>query len=63
MSKSKEAREARRLALHHYKANPPQPLRVVPSKRGLVTIFVLTGILGYGSGLGLEVLHKLLGAK
>lgn len=61
MSKSKEAREARRLALQHYKEHPPQPMRVVPSKRGLTTVFLFCALLGYVTGI---VCHYFLqGAK
>jgi hypothetical protein len=45
----KEAQAARRFVREYQKTN--QPLRIVPSKRGLTAMFSITAILGFACGL------------
>jgi len=48
MSKSTEARETRRIVRERMK--DVQPMKVVPSKKGLTTVYLFCAVLGYASG-------------
>ncbi len=49
MSKNAAAREVRRQVRNHFAKNPLQ--KVVPSKKGLATVYLFTALLGYLTGL------------
>jgi hypothetical protein len=49
MSKQKEAREVRRHVAERMK--DVQPFKVVPSRKGLATVYTLCAVLGYLSGV------------
>lgn len=55
MSDQKKARLLRREVAERMKA--VQPMKVVPSKKGLLTVFLFCASLGYATGIAIHALR------